>query len=158
VSDDFWPLFARYLVEERGFGEPEAPAWVSFRRGHGAPLSYVAFESQLRVLSARVGVTVTAHMFRHAMAQALVDIAGLKVAQEMLGHAHVSTTAGTYAHVDEGAMVSAVERVRDLFDLRAASDPTGPVSAGGYVFPYDETTLTELGLLADETRGGSVGS
>ena len=94
-----------------------------FRRGHGSPLTYSAFEQSLRHLCRNVGVHVTAHMFRHALAQAVVDVAGLKVAQEMLGHAHISTTADTYSHVDEQAMVAAVERARDLFDLRAATNP-----------------------------------
>ncbi len=124
------------------------PAWVMFRRGHGRPLSYPAFECSLRHLCRKVGVHVTAHMFRRALAQAVVDVAGLKVAQEMLGHAHISTTADTYSHVDEQAMVAAVERVRDLFDLRAATN-LGEGTAGGYVFPYDPTTLAELDAAAD---------
>ena len=152
VSDDFWPVFARYLGQERGLGDPEDPAWVMFRRGHGSPLTYSAFEQSLRHLCRTVGVHVTAHMFRHALAQAVVDVAGLKVAQEMLGHAHISTTADTYSHVDEQAMVAAVEQARDLFDLRAATKP-GHGTAGGYVFPYDPSTLAELDAAADGGLG-----
>jgi site-specific recombinase XerD len=152
VSDDFWPAFARYLGRERGLGEPADPAWVMFRRGKGRPLSYAAFECALRTLSRRVGVRVTAHMFRHALAQAVVDVAGLKVAQEMLGHAHISTTADTYARVDEPAMVAAVERARDLFDLQAATTSSGG-EPGGYVFPYDQATLAELEAAAREKSG-----
>jgi integrase/recombinase XerD len=152
VSDDFWPVFACYLGQERGLGAPEDPAWVMFRRGHGRPLTYSAFEQSLRHLCRGVGVHVTAHMFRHALAQAVVDVAGLKVAQEMLGHAHISTTADTYSHVDEQAMVAAVERVRDLFDLRAATN-LGDGTARGYVFPYDPSTLAELDAAADSGPG-----
>ena len=152
VSDDFWPVFARYLGQERGLGAPGDPAWVMFRRGHGRPLTYSGFEQSLRHLCRNVGVHVTAHMFRHTLAQAIVDVAGLKVAQEMLGHAHISTTADTYSHVDEQAMVAAVERVRDLFDLRAATN-LGEGTAGGYVFPYDPTTLAELDAAADSGPG-----
>jgi integrase/recombinase XerD len=155
VSDDFWPLFARYLGEQRGLGEPGEPAWVMLRRGHGRPLSYSAFECALRHLCGKVGVRVTAHMFRHAMAQALVETSGLKVAQEILGHAHVSTTADTYARVDEHAMVRAVERVRDLFDLsahdaRGAAPGASLGSSDGYVFPYDPATLVELDGIGGE--------
>jgi site-specific recombinase XerD len=156
VSDDFWPVFARYLGQERGLGGPEDPAWVMFRRGHGAPLTYSAFEQSLRHLCDKVGVRVTAHMFRHALAQAVVDVAGLKVAQEMLGHAHISTTADTYSHVDEQAMVAAVERARDLFDLRAATTRGGG-TADGYVFPYDPLTLAELDAAADSGPGEERG-
>jgi integrase/recombinase XerD len=152
VSDDFWPVFARYLGQERGLGGPEDPAWVMFRRGRGSPLTYSAFEQSLRHLCRKVGVHVTAHMFRHALAQAVVDVAGLKVAQEVLGHAHISTTADTYSHVDEQAMVAAVEQARDLFDLRAATKP-GHGTAGGYVFPYDLSTLAELDAAADGGLG-----
>ena len=95
---------------------------------------------------------MTAHMFRHALAQAVVDVAGLKVAQEMLGHAHISTTADTYSHVDEQAMVAAVEQARDLFDLRAATKP-GPGTTGGSVFPYAPSTLAELDAAADGRLG-----
>jgi integrase/recombinase XerD len=156
VADDFWPLFARYLGEERGLGEPRDAAWVALRKGHGRPLCYATFESQLRALSGRVGVSVTAHMFRHALAQALVDTAGLKVAQEVLGHAHVSTTAASYAHVDEQAMVRALARVNDLADLaaRRSAPTTGaggrPGAATGFAFDYDAETVREL----DAAAGG----
>jgi hypothetical protein len=80
----------------------------------------------------------------------------LKVAQEMLGHAHISTTTNTYSHVDEQAMVAAVERARDLFDLGAAT-PRGDGTAGGYVFPYDPTALAELDAAANSGPGEERG-
>jgi site-specific recombinase XerD len=150
VADDFWPLFARYVSEERGLGEPGEAAWVALRKGRGRPLCYATFETQLRALSARVGVAVTAHMFRHALAQALVDTAGLKVAQQVLGHAHVSTTAASYAHVDEQAMVRALQRVNDLADLAARqpamiTNPGAPPGAApAFAFEYDAETVREL--------------
>jgi site-specific recombinase XerC len=110
------------VTEVRGLGEPSEAAWVALRKGRGRPLSYATFESQLRALSRRVGVSVTPHMFRHALAQALVHTAGLKVAQEVLGHAHVSTTAASYARVDMRAMVSALGRVNAVADLAARRD------------------------------------
>jgi site-specific recombinase XerD len=151
VSSDFWPLFADYVREERGLGAPEDPAWIGLRRGRGGPLSYAAFESQLRYLGAKVGVRVTAHMFRHALAQALVDTAGLKVAQEVLGHAHVSTTARSYARVDEAAMVRALEAARQVMDASEPRPrPDGEPGAAGFVFPYDADTLAELDAAADQ--------
>lgn len=157
VADDFWPLFARYLGEERGLGEPGDAVWVAMRKGHGRPLSYATFESQLRAIGRRVGVSVTAHMFRHALAQALVDTAGLKVAQEVLGHAPISTTAASYAHVDEQAMVRVLARVNNLADLAArrgtttAPDGGRPGAAAGFAFDYDAETVREL----DAAAGGS---
>jgi integrase/recombinase XerD len=154
VSADFWPLYAAYVREERGLGAPEQPAWVALRRGRGRPLGYATFETQLRELGRRAGVRATAHMFRHALAQALVDTAGLKVAQEVLGHANVSTTARSYARVDEAAMVAALAAAREVLDAR----PVTAVSAAagddrdGYVFAYDPDTLAELDQAADQAR------
>ncbi len=151
VSADFWPLFAAYVRDERGLGAPEDPAWVALRRGHGRPLTYATFETQLRELGRRAGVKVTAHMFRHALAQALVDTAGLKVAQEFLGHANVSTTARSYARVDEAAMVSALAAAREVMDRPHAAAPgRGDAAGGGFVFAYDADTLVEL----DQAAGG----
>lgn len=165
VADDFWPLFARYVREERGLGEPADAAWVAMRKGRGRPLSYATFESQLRAIARRVGVSVTAHMFRHALAQALADTAGLKVCQEVLGHAHVSTTAASYAHVDEQAMVSALQRVNALADLAArrtapsGADAGRPGAAPGFAFDYDPETARELDAAASARRqdGGGRG-
>lgn len=133
----------------------------SLRKGRGRPLRYATFESSLRFVADKVGVRVSAHMFRHALAQALVDTAGLKVAQEVLGHAHVATTAGTYARVDEQAMVRALAGTRDLFDLAAAAGRarTGDVGhgeAGGFVFPYATETVAELEGAITTGRGRGV--
>jgi len=145
VSPDFWPAFSDYVREERGLGEPDDPAWIALRRGHGRPLGYATFESQLRELGRRAGVRVTAHMFRHALAQALVDTAGLKVAQEVLGHANISTTARSYARVDEAAMVSALAGAREVLDRAGAERGAAPAATEpGYVFAYDDETLAEL--------------
>jgi integrase/recombinase XerD len=143
--------------DERGLGEPGEPAWVALRHGRGRALGYATFETQLRELGRRAGVRVTAHMFRHALAQALVDTAGLKVAQEVLGHANVSTTARSYARVDEAAMVTALAAARGALDATAAmaDGQAGPPGAAGYVFAYDAATLAELEHAAGGQRGGA---
>jgi len=105
VTGDFWPVFDGYLAEERGDPSTDA-AWVGHRRGAGKPLRYSAFEAAPRYLGDRLGVRVTAHMFRHGLAQQVFETAGVKVAQEILGHRHVSTTADTYAHVDQQTVVA----------------------------------------------------
>lgn len=146
VTEDFWPLWRRYLVEERCWAQTPA-AWVGLRRGKGKPLTYSAFESALRYLGARLDVNVNAHMFRHALAQALVETSGLKVAQEVLGHRHIGTTADTYSHVDQQAMVDALVRAKDWCDLDARR-PAALGRAVGFVFAYDQLTLTELDAVA----------
>jgi integrase/recombinase XerD len=146
VTEDFWPLWRRYLVEERRWSETPA-AWVGFRRARGRPLTYTAFESSLRYLGARLDVNLNAHMFRHALAQAVTETSGLKVAQEILGHRHISTTADTYGHVDQRAMVEAVVRAKALSDLDVGG-PRGSSDAGGFVFPYSADTVAELDALA----------
>jgi site-specific recombinase XerD len=151
VSADFWPHFAAYVRDERGLGAPEDPAWIALRRGHGRPLGYATFESQLRELGRRAGVRVTAHMFRHALAQALVDTGGLKVAQEVLGHANVSTTARTYCRVDEAAMVRALAGAHEVLDTADTTAVTMGAS-GGFVFDYDAETVAELDQAATGAR------
>lgn len=154
VTDDFWPLLQRYLTEERKADSGMHALWLALRRGKGAPLSYLAFESSLRYISRKVGVRVHAHMFRHALAQGMLDVTGnLKVVQDILGHAQISTTADQYMHVDHGAMVKAVAAVKTNFDKAAA--PTSQRSAPdqiAYAFPYDEITVEELEKAATQPR------
>jgi site-specific recombinase XerD len=154
VTDDFWPLLQRYLTEQRKPDSGTPALWLSLRRGKGAPLSYLAFESSLRYISRKVGVRVHAHMFRHALAQGVLDVTGnLKVVQDILGHAQISTTAELYMHVDHSAMVKAVAAVKTKLDKTAR--PTSQVSElqqQTYAFPYDEVTVEELEKAAAHTH------
>ena len=151
VTEDFWPLFRGYLEYERGADLPTEAAWVGLRRGKDRPLSYSAFEASLRYAGRKVGANVNAHMFRHALAQAVVEGAGLKTAQEILGHRQVSTTAATYARVDERAMVEAVAAAR------SKSRPRSPTSEDpAPLFAYDAFTLGELERLAEQDGTGST--
>jgi hypothetical protein len=97
VADDFWPLFARYLAEERRSSSDAA--WVALRRGRGRP-PHLRGVRVLAALHRAQGRSEGdgAHVPAHAGA-ALVETSGLKVAQEVLGHAHVGTTADAYARV-----------------------------------------------------------
>jgi integrase len=147
VVAEFWKSFDRYLAEERRDSGIDA-AWVGLRRGRGRPLSYGAFEASLRYAAAKAGVKVTAHMFRHTVAQHVSDTSGLKVAQELLGHQHISTTADIYAHVDHAAMVQAVAGLETR--LRAPAAVTGRSHSGevSYAFHYDASTIEELDAIA----------
>ena len=149
VTDDFWPLFHRYLTEERGTTPATSAAWVGLRRGKGKPLTYSAFESSLRYISRKTGINVHAHLFRHTVAQAVLETTGnLKVAQELLGHAQLTTTADLYMRVDERSLVAAVSAVKSGFDQRKnqadrhATDE--PLVRERYAFAYDEMTIEEL--------------
>lgn len=151
IADDFWPLFRHYSESERGEVRNQA-AWVGLRRGRGKPLTYSAFESALRHIGSKLGANVNAHMFRHTVARAVVETSGLKQAQELLGHAHITTTADTYARVDHDAMVRAIEQARSLMDVGTNSGSPTEMATGegtGYVFAYDEHTLAELDAIAD---------
>lgn len=171
IVEEFWAVFARYLREERGFGAPGDAAWLA--RG-GRPLTYATFESQLRALGRRVGARVNAHMFRHTLAQAVVETSGLKAAQEILGHQHVSTTADVYTRVDQAGMVRALEAANAAVDRAARGSRAVPVSSGqatapaseplpnpvrarvregAFVFDYDAVTVAELDALSDPAAG-----
>jgi hypothetical protein len=51
---------------------------------------------------------VCPRLFRHTLAQGVLETTGnIKVAQEILGHSHLSTTADLYLRVDQHAMVAA---------------------------------------------------
>ncbi len=155
VTNDFWELFERYLAEERGLDNAGGPAWVGLRKGRGRPLGYVAFESSLRYASKKLGANVNAHMFRHTLAQALLDTGGLKVAQEVLGHRHLSTTADIYTYVDHRAMLQAMAAARDLFARPSAergADAAVEAASDNYVFHYDPLTIDELDEAASWRR------
>jgi site-specific recombinase XerD len=154
VTDDFWPLFHRYLDAERRPLAGTTAVWVAQRRGHGVPLSYAAFESALRLLGRKVGATVRAHQFRHTVAQGILETSGnLKVAQALLGHAHLSTTADLYLTVDPRALVDAVAAVKARTD--AAPDgqrQRGETPRAQYAFAYDALTIEELERAVTATR------
>jgi integrase len=162
VTDDFWPLFHRYLADERGMTETTSAAWLAVRKGKGKPLSYTAFESSIRYISRKVGADVHPHMFRHTLAQAVLETTGnLKVAQELLGHAQITTTADLYMHVDESAMVKALATVKSAFD-QTNNQAGGPASSPQiiperYAFGYDEVTILELEKAVAQPKGGACG-
>jgi integrase len=62
----------------------------------------------LRHIGRRAGISVHPHLFRHTLAQGVLETTGnIKVAQEILGHSHLSTTADLYLRVDQNEMVRA---------------------------------------------------
>src|ERR1700746_3369169 len=111
-TDDFWPIYEEYLRTERRAAPDVHAVWIASRKGQGTPLRYASCESALRYIGRRTGITVHPHLFRHTLAQGVLETTGnIKVAQEILGHSHMSTTADLYLRVDQHAMVTALERV-----------------------------------------------
>jgi integrase/recombinase XerD len=151
VTADFWPVLDRYLAVERGQPLTNA-AWMGTRRGRGRPLSYDAFDAALHALTRRLGIPhVTAHAFRHTVAQQVVRHAGVKVAQEILGHRHLSTTADTYAYADQQAMLLALNQVAARQRAKRSGHADGQGAGGDeerFVFHYDRLTLEELDSIA----------
>ena len=145
VTDDFWPVCERYLKEERRTTEDSEALWVALRKGRGKPLTYAAFESSLRYIGGKAGVSVHPHRFRHTLAQGVLDLTGnLKIAQEILGHAHISTTADIYTRVDPQSLVTAIAAVKSSFDAAPSPSLNLPAEERRYVFAYDTDTIAEL--------------
>lgn len=106
----------------------------------GKPLRYASFESSLRHIARKAGVPVHPHLFRHTLAQGVLDTTGnIKVAQEILGHSHLSTTADLYMTVDQNALVTALVAVKNNTQKTAKK-----TSATQYAFAYDAQTIDEL--------------
>jgi integrase/recombinase XerD len=145
VPDDFWPMYERYLKEERRTTEDSEALWVALRKGRGKPLTYATFESSLRYIGGKAGVLVHTHLFRHTLAQGVLDLTGnLKVAQEILGHAHISTAADIYTRVDQVSLVTALAAVKSSFNAALTPAVPAPIEERRYVFAYDADTIAEL--------------
>jgi integrase/recombinase XerD len=145
VTDDFWPIYKSYLEDERRALSSGQSLWVALRKGRGKPLTYASFESSLRYISRKAGVPVHPHLFRHTLAQGVLDLTGnLKIAQELLGHAHISTTGDLYTRVDASSLVKAVAAVKASSDGNTGTPSSSPAHVPRYAFPYDADTIAEL--------------
>lgn len=154
VTDDFWPLLDKYLDAERRASKEIKALWTAARKGHGKPLCYATFESSLRYIARKAGVAVHPHLFRHTLAQGVLDTTGnIKVAQEILGHAHLSTTADLYMRVDQHSMVSALAAAKTSADRSTAQRTRPAVKATQYPFDYDDQTIAELERTIEQASG-----
>jgi site-specific recombinase XerD len=159
ITDDFWPLLDKYLNAERHAARDLNALWIAARKGRGKALCYATFESSLRYIARKAGVSVHPHLFRHTLAQGVLDTTGnIKVAQEILGHAHLSTTADLYMRVDQQAMVSALAAVKTGAERSAAQVTWPSRKAAQYAFDYDDQTITELDRTIDQASGLKTGA
>ncbi|MGA2348703.1 MAG: hypothetical protein ABSF93_22025, partial [Candidatus Sulfotelmatobacter sp.] len=79
------------------------------------------------------------------LAQGVLDTTGnIKVAQEILGHSHLSTTADLYLRVDQHAMVTALAAAKSSTEQAKKHHSWPSARAAQYVFAYDDETISEL--------------
>jgi integrase/recombinase XerC len=77
----------------------------------GKPLSYTSFHSRITSLISLLQLpkTATSHSYRHSFATHLLHEGGdLRTIQELLGHAHLSTTQ-RYTKMDRNALIKAYQ-------------------------------------------------
>lgn len=105
----------RERMRAEGRDVKSGPVFTS-PRGYRLRRSHVRARVFLPIL-ARTGLPVIrVHDLRHTAATLLLSL-GVhpKVVQEMLGHANISTTLGTYSHVMPGLQRDAADRLDGLF-------------------------------------------
>ena len=135
VTDDFWPIYEEYLRTERRSAPDVHAVWIASRNGQGKPLSYASFESALRYIGRRAGISVHPHLFRHTFAQGVLETTGnIKVAQEILGHSHLSTIADLYLRVDQHAMVTALAAAKSSVERTTKQHSWPSAKAAQYAF------------------------
>ena len=116
LSPDAMTAVARWRqardAAERAAGNSEEAVFLFPAGGETGHLSRQVFARELKGLAARAGLPtsmLSPHVLRHAFASHLLQNgADLRVVQELLGHADISTTQ-IYTHVLEERLVALVE-------------------------------------------------
>ena len=105
-------LYTDYLVEE--YGELDCDyVFVNLWGGeHGQPWRYWNVTDLVGRLRSSSGIVFSAHTFRHTYATDLLRRGvPAEIVQKLLGHASITTTVGTYAHLEIEDIRRALEEV-----------------------------------------------
>lgn len=118
-------LYADYLFDEYGALDSDYVFVNLWADPVGAPLGYWNVMDLVARLRDRTGVKFTPHLFRHTYATDLLrrEVPS-EVVQKLLGHASVSTTIDTYAHL-EIEHIRAALRTAGWLPETAAAHETG---------------------------------
>jgi integrase len=130
------------LTSHREHVTRTAPGELVFGNRNGKPLrESKVLRNELQPAAEKAGLgRVTWHQFRHIHSSLLNDLrVPVKIAQEQLGHASISTTLNIYTHVLDASHRKAVEAVEerlfsemDCFGLKSStavdqSQPASPI-------------------------------
>jgi hypothetical protein len=145
VTDDFRLIYEQYLRTERQAALDVHAVWIASRKGQGNPLRYASFEPALHYIGRRAGISVHPHQFCPTLAPGVFETTGsIKVAQDILGHSHLSATADLYLRVDQHAMVTALAAAKSSTERATMQRSWPSAKAAQYVFDYDDETISEL--------------
>jgi integrase/recombinase XerD len=116
--------------------------------GEQLPIGRVMLTRNVRDVARRAGIAghVTPHTLRHAFGDHIAKYAGLRIAQALMGHVSVETTASTYtSRVGLEELTGAVAEFRYTGDVSATTksdaDAPGP-------FPDPDDSHLEIDVLA----------
>jgi integrase len=99
--------------------QPPPDGGIVFPDTKGGYITEMPFQKRWKTYCAKTGVTCTPHELRHAYATMLFDNAiDPKDAQDLLGHAQLSTTQDIYTHIRESRKLKTRDKLIDVdFDL-----------------------------------------
>lgn len=135
-----------YLADLGTSLDPNDPVWWTLRRrDHGSglerqPLNYEALRAVFRRVNVLLGANWSMHDLRHTAAIRMRrdETLSLRDIQEILGHTHLATTAGTYLAEDQDEIIRRVAQHLAEREKRAAQ-PSPPVAVG-----YDSDDMNVL--------------